>query len=111
MVWGMISLRLNIKPAPNVPKASRAKLEAGSGTATATVARLRVLIATARLGREVLKTSREMLGVSLLTPRKRAELSSANEEVPGAENVPSKLLALSKAEINAVNSGVSSTAI
>jgi hypothetical protein len=44
------------------------------------------------LGTEVLKTSHEILRVSLRTPRKIAELSRSNEDVPEAENDPSKLL-------------------
>ncbi len=52
-----------------------------------------------------------MLAVSLLTPRNCAELSSANEDVPGVEKLPNKLLLPLNAEIDAVNKNVSSTAI
>mgnify|MGYP005837401313 CR=1 FL=1 len=64
---------------------------------------LRVLIAIALFGTEVLKTTREMLAVSLRTPRKRAELSSAKEEVPGASNVPSRVFVSSKADSPALH--------
>ncbi|AFZ05125.1 hypothetical protein Osc7112_0528 [Oscillatoria nigro-viridis PCC 7112] len=52
-----------------------------------------------------------MLAASLRTPRNCAELSRANEEVPWVEKLPNKLLLLSKAQIDAVNKKVSSTAI
>ena len=65
----------------------------------------------ARLVTEVLNSSREMFAVSLRTPRNSAELSKAREEVPGAEKVPSRLLLLSNAEIEAMKFKVSSTAI
>ncbi len=81
----------------------------GSGTVDVSI--LSLLIPKARFDSELLKTNREMLSVSLRTPRNNAELSNASEEVPLAENVPNKLLARSKAEINAVNWNVSSTAI
>lgn len=91
------------------PKRLRARTLPGSGTEAALM--LRVLMPKARPGSELLKTSRWMLGVSLSTPRKRAELSSASEEVPTAEKLPSRVSLLSKAEINAVKEKVSSTAI
>ena len=73
-------LRFSADPAPREPRTNKPSTEVGSGT----VLMLRVLMAKALLDSEVLKTSFEMLGVSLLTPRKRAELSSASEEVPNA---------------------------
>jgi hypothetical protein len=86
-----------------------ARILLGSGTVGVSI--LSLLIPKARFDSELLKTSREMLAVSLRTPRNNAELSSASEEVPLAENVPNKLLARSKAEIKALNWNVSSTAI
>lgn len=100
-------MRPSVLPAPKTPTINRPKVEPGSGT----VAMLTVLMAIARFGTEVLKTNREILAVSLLTPRNTAELSSAKEDVPSASNVPSRLFALSKAEINVVNVRVSSTFI
>ena len=48
-------------------------------------------------GAELLKTSREMFGVSLRTPKNTAELSNAKDEIFGTEKLASRLLVLSKA--------------
>ena len=72
---------------------------------------LRELIPIARSDTEVLNTRRLMFGLSLTTPKNKAELSSAREEVPGAEKVPKLAPASSIAEMKPVKLVVSSTAI
>lgn len=84
-------LRLSAVPTPKVPKPSKLKTKEGSGTRLVTI--LRVLIPNALLGAELLNTNREILAVSLVIPRKRAELSKASEEVPNSSYVPNKLFA------------------